>query len=91
MEATMSIGGRHAIGAPVMVDRAWAQTLGIPGAKGARRVGNFYRVPRAEYLRLVKTQADPETSPCFSWTESDDQAVAEFLEGAIQDAPCGSG
>ncbi len=76
MEATISIGGRHVLGAPVVVDRAWAHTLGIPGAKGVQRVGNFYRVPRAEYLRLVKIQADAETSPCFRWTESDDQAAA---------------
>jgi hypothetical protein len=91
MEATLSIGGRHVLSAPVMVDRAWAQSLGIPGAKGARRVGDFYRVPRAEYLRLMKAQADPETSPCFRWTEGDDRALAEFLESDLQDAPCGSG
>jgi hypothetical protein len=90
MEATLSVGGRHALGVPVMVDRAWAQSLGVPGSKGARRVGNFYRVPRAEYLRLVKAQADPETSPCFTWTESDDRAVAELLDRTREDAPCGS-
>jgi hypothetical protein len=76
MEATISIGGRRALGASVVVDRAWAQTLGMPGARGAQRVGNFYRVPRTEYLRLLKTQADREISPCLRSTASDDQAAA---------------
>ncbi len=42
----------------VMVDRAWAQTLGISGINGARRVGNFYRLPRVAYLRALQTMRD---------------------------------
>lgn len=42
----------------VMVDRAWAQTLGLNGLNGARRVGNFYRLPRVAYLRALQTMRD---------------------------------
>lgn len=42
----------------VMVDRAWAQTLGLNGLSGARRVGNFYRLPRVAYLRALQTMRD---------------------------------
>jgi hypothetical protein len=41
----------------VMVDRAWAQTLGLNGLNGARRVGNFYRLPRVAYLRALRDQS----------------------------------
>ena len=92
METAISIGsGMHGLGGPVMVDRAWGRTLGAHQAKGARRVGNFYRLPRAEYLSLVKAHAklNPEDSPCFDWTASDDQAVAELLDSARLESPCG--
>lgn len=42
----------------VMVDRAWAQTLGLNELSGARRVGNFYRLPRMAYLRALQTMRD---------------------------------
>ncbi len=42
----------------VMVDRAWAQTLGLNGLNSARRVGNFYRLPRVAYLRAIQTMRD---------------------------------
>lgn len=42
----------------VMVDRAWAQTLGLNGLNGARRVGSFYRLPRVAYLRALQTMRD---------------------------------
>ena len=69
-----------------MVDRAWGRTLGVDQAKGARRVGNFYKVPRVEYLKLVEAQAklNPEDSPCFDWTASDDQAVAELIAELVK-------
>lgn len=38
----------------VMVDRAWADSLGLNRAPGARRVGNFYRLSRLEYLRALR-------------------------------------
>jgi hypothetical protein len=41
------------LSAYVIVDRAWAQALGVPGLRGAHRVGKFYRLPRAEYRMLV--------------------------------------
>lgn len=37
----------------VLVDRAWAQNLGLNQISGAQRVGNFYRLPRNAYLRAV--------------------------------------
>lgn len=42
----------------VMVDRTWAQALGLNGLNGARRVGNFYRLPRVAYLRALQTMRD---------------------------------
>lgn len=93
METTMSIGsGRQALEGPVMIDRDWGRMLGALQAKGARRVGNFYRLPRMEYLRLVKAHAKlaPQDSPCFDWTPSDDQAVAKLLDGARRESPCGA-
>lgn len=42
----------------VMVDRAWAQNLGLSQARGARRVGNFYRLPRVQYLKALQTMRD---------------------------------
>lgn len=42
----------------VMVDRAWAQSLGLNQVSGARRVGNFYRLPRVAYLRALQTMRD---------------------------------
>ena len=38
----------------VMVDRAWAQSLGLNEIGSARRVGNFYRLPRVAYLRALQ-------------------------------------
>lgn len=42
----------------VMVDRAWAQSLGLNQVAGARRVGNFYRLPRVAYLRALQAMRD---------------------------------
>jgi hypothetical protein len=92
METVLSNGnGRQGREGPVMVDREWGRMLGAHQAKGARRVGNFYRLPRAEYLSLVKAHAklNPADSPCFEWTASDDQAVAELLGNTRQELPCG--
>lgn len=41
-----------------MVDRTWARSLGLNQAPGARRVGNFYRIPRLEYLRALRTMRE---------------------------------
>lgn len=46
----------------VMVDRAWAQSLGLNQISGARRVGNFYRLPRTAYLKAVGTGECGEVS-----------------------------
>jgi len=46
----------------VMVDRAWAQSLGLNQVAGARRVGNFYRLPRVAYLRALQAMSDQSGS-----------------------------
>ena len=92
METTIGIGtGRQRLEGPVMVDRAWGRTLGAHQAKGARRVGNFYRLPRSEYMSLVRAQAklNPEDSLCFDWTANDDEAVSALLASVRQESPCG--
>lgn len=68
----------------VTVDRSWAQALGIDQLPGARRTGRFYRIPRAQLLRLEPF------SPTVKWTEKDDQAVAAMLAGVGEQAaePC---
>jgi hypothetical protein len=47
----------------VMVDREWAQALGLNGLGSARRVGNFYRLPRVAYLRALQTMRDRSADP----------------------------
>lgn len=89
MEATVSdIGSsvRHRLEGTVLVDRTWARQIGASQAKGARRVGSFYRLPRAEYVRLI-TPSYPDNE--LAWTHTDDAAVAELLgEAAQQDSEC---
>ena len=85
MEATLSIGGRHSISRPVMLDRVWARAIGADRAKGARRVGSFYRLPRAEYLRLMEAQG---TDPSLRWTASDDRALDDLLKKASEEESC---
>lgn len=46
----------------VMVDKAWAQSLGLNQLNGVRRVGNFYRLPRVAYLRALQTVRDQSAS-----------------------------
>jgi hypothetical protein len=48
------------LSAYVIVDRPWAQALGVPGLRGAQRVGKFYRLPRAEYRMLVAAHFDAD-------------------------------
>lgn len=88
METTVNnIGSvRHRLEGTVLVDRTWARKIGASQAKGARRVGSFYRLPRAEYVRLITpSYADHE----LAWTHTDDAAVAELLEDAAQqDSEC---
>lgn len=45
----------------VMVDRTWAASLGLNQVPGARRVGNFYRLPRVAYLRALQTMRDADS------------------------------
>ncbi|HVL51568.1 MAG TPA: hypothetical protein VM754_08730 [Actinomycetota bacterium] len=90
METTIAdIGSvRHRLDGSVLIDRAWARQLGAGLAKGARRVGNFYRLPRVEYLRLLEATASsanrPGVHPALRWTSTDDLAVANMLEEATQ-------
>lgn len=60
------------LGGSLMVDRDWAQVLGVDQFKGVRRVGNFYRIPRTQLLQL-------DAIPALEWTAQDDQAVAAML------------
>ncbi|MDQ4148474.1 MAG: hypothetical protein M3164_00515 [Actinomycetota bacterium] len=100
MQATTLTGNRHHLDGLVKVDRTWGRTIGAHQARGARRVGNFYQVPRSEYVRLMATAArspqfahprqERTQEPCLEWTDSDDRAVAQLLkESARQEAPCG--
>lgn len=92
METTIVDSGsaRHRLDGSVMVDRAWAGRLGAHRARGARRVGNFYRLPRVEYLRLIEATANgnghsqPNVHPSLRWTSTDDLAVANMIEEAVQ-------
>lgn len=92
METTIAdIGSvRHKLDGSVLVDRAWARRLGAHLAKGARRVGSFYRLPRMEYLRLLEAtansamQSQANVHPALRWTRTDDLAVANMLEEAAQ-------
>jgi hypothetical protein len=93
METTVTdIGSvRHRLEGTVLVDRAWAREIGASQAKGARRVGNFYRLPRAEYVRLLNGASNGARSyqvvdDQMKWTRSDDVAVAELLREAAQQA-----
>jgi hypothetical protein len=89
METTVTdIGSvRHRLEGTVLVDRAWAREIGASQAKGARRVGNFYRLPRAEYVRLLNgARSYQVVGDQLKWTRSDDVAVAELLEEAAQQA-----
>lgn len=45
----------------VMVDRTWAASLGLNQIPGARRVGNFYRLPRVAYLRALQAMRETDT------------------------------
>jgi hypothetical protein len=45
----------------VMVDRSWAASLGLNQVPGARRVGNFYRLPRVAYLRALQTMGEGDS------------------------------
>ncbi|HEX2054726.1 MAG TPA: hypothetical protein VHJ78_13515 [Actinomycetota bacterium] len=93
METTIAdIGSvRHKLDGMVMVDRDWARQLGAHLAKGARRVGNFYRLPRIQYLRLLEATANSAVTqpaavhPALRWTASDDLAVANMLQEAAQE------
>lgn len=49
----------------VMVDRAWAKTLGLNEIGSARRVGNFYRLPRVAYLRALQQMRDLSGEKAF--------------------------
>lgn len=49
----------------VMVDRAWAQTLGLNKIDSARRAGNFYRLPRVAYLRALQQMRDLPAETAF--------------------------
>ena len=90
METTIAdIGSvRHRLDGSVLVDRAWARRLGAHQAKGARRVGSFYRLPRAQYMRLLEATANGSlhgnVHPALRWTSNDDLAVANMLEEAAQ-------
>jgi DNA-directed RNA polymerase subunit K/omega len=44
----------------VMVDRTWAASLGLNQVPGARRVGNFYRLPRVAYLRALQAMREAD-------------------------------
>jgi hypothetical protein len=69
----------------ITVDRAWAQELGVAQARGVRRTGNFYKVPRQQYLRLVEaSQFRAAAEPCLEWQASDDQAVADLIAGSLK-------
>lgn len=75
----------------VMVDRDWARQLGAHLATGARRVGNFYRLPRAQYVRLLEAGAHgaalqpAAVHPALRWTETDDLAVANMLAESTEE------
>lgn len=91
METTVAdIGSaRHRLDGSVMVDRNWGRRLGVHQARGARRVGSFYRLPRAEYVRLLEASANGSASqanvhPSLRWTPTDDLAVANMIEEAAQ-------
>ena len=90
METTVAdIGSvRHRLDGSVLVDRAWARRLGAHQAKGARRVGSFYRLPRAQYVRLLEATANgsmhANVHPALRWTSNDDLAVANMLAEAAQ-------
>jgi hypothetical protein len=97
--ATTTGSIRHKLSGSVMVDRNWGGTIGASHARGAQRVGNFYRLPKSEYVRLMAASArshefahhslNPANDPCLDWTESDDLAVAELLERATgEKSPC---
>lgn len=45
----------------VMVDRTWAASLGLNRVPGARRIGNFYRLPRVAYLRALQTMGEADS------------------------------
>lgn len=49
----------------VMVDRTWAQTLGLNEIDSARRAGNFYRLPRVAYLRALQQLRDLPAGTAF--------------------------
>ena len=92
METITDIGSaRQRFGGTVLVDRAWAREIGASQARGARRVGNFYRLPRSQYVRLLDGASTGARSyqvanDQLRWTRSDDVAVAELLEEAAQQA-----
>ena len=100
METVTDIGSaRQRLEGTVLVDRAWAREIGASGARGARRVGNFYRLPRSQYVRLLDGASTGARSyqvanDQMRWTRSDDVAVAELLEDAAlrteqaQDSEC---
>lgn len=58
MKTTATIGSvRHKLSGSVLVDRSWGGTIGATRARGAERVGDFYRLPRSEYTRLMAAAA----------------------------------
>lgn len=69
------------LGGSVTVDRNWARALGADQLAGARRVGKFYRIPRAQLRRLEVV------SPTLKWTADDDRAVAALVESKLQSEP----
>jgi hypothetical protein len=69
----------------VMVDRAWAQTLGLNGLSGARRVGNFYRLPRVTYLRALQTMREQSAESQVFEVPS---VVASPVAGRRSLSPC---
>lgn len=87
--------GQPKIAGSVLVDRHWARALGAHQAKGASRLGDFYRIPRREYLKLIGSAARPvaAATSALTWTARDDEAVAALLEAArsqepVQDSDC---
>lgn len=90
METTIADSGsvRHRLDGSVLIGREWARRLGAHQAKGARRVGSFYRLPRIEYVRLLEAtassavQSQANVPPALRWTPTDDLAVANMLEEA---------
>jgi hypothetical protein len=62
----------------VMVDRTWAASLGLNQVPGARRVGNFYRLPRVAYLRALQDMREADTR-AFE--------VPSLQAGSTQEAP----